>query len=344
MAHRLVETKDLTLPITAIRRAELYADIDGQRRLLQADAATDRHLRAALKIIAGNVSASSVTAYLPWICSYWQLAMARQAALDDQALFRGWIQALVTGKYALKKSSIHLAVSAINALCAVTKKKPPKDDSETKAWLRGVYFREKRPVEQAAPILAEDLRELVSQARARDDLRGLRDAALLLVGWHCALRRSEVCRLAVGDIKKAPRSKHYLVTVRDSKTDKNHAGQTVPLYRTADPALDPIAALDEWLSESGITSGSIFRSIGRFGNVSATPLVPRSIAHILDQYVMPKSGISAHSLRSGFITESGMQGKSLPDIMVTSRHGSMEVARSYLRKVDVVGQGVGPLV
>jgi len=57
------------------------------------------------------------------------------------------------------------------------------------------------------------------------DLRGLRDRALLLVGWTAALRRSELVALEVGDLGFEPEG--VVLTIRRSKTDREGADATV---------------------------------------------------------------------------------------------------------------------
>ncbi|RWK42423.1 hypothetical protein [Mesorhizobium sp.] len=78
---------------------------------------------------------------------------------------------------------------------------------------------------------------------------------MLLLGWACALRRSELVALVVADI--AFTSQGALVTIRRSKTDQEGAGReiAVPFGRTRHC---PIAALKCWLDVAAITAGLIF--------------------------------------------------------------------------------------
>ena len=50
-----------------------------------------------------------------------------------------------------------------------------------------------------------------------NDLTAIRDRALLLVGFFCALRRSELVALAVEDLDRWPDG--WIVTIQRSKTD-----------------------------------------------------------------------------------------------------------------------------
>jgi integrase len=50
-----------------------------------------------------------------------------------------------------------------------------------------------------------------------DDLTAIRDRALLLVGFFCALRRSELVALTVQDLDRRPNG--WIVHIQRSKTD-----------------------------------------------------------------------------------------------------------------------------
>jgi integrase len=65
------------------------------------------------------------------------------------------------------------------------------------------------------------------------DLRGLRDRALLLIGWTAALRRGELVALEVADLSFEPEG--VVLTIRRSKTDREGSGASVavPLERVS---------------------------------------------------------------------------------------------------------------
>jgi integrase len=59
-----------------------------------------------------------------------------------------------------------------------------------------------------------------------ENLTAIRDRALLLVGFFCALRRSELVALAVEDLDR--QSDGWIITIQRSKTDPYGRGQHVP--------------------------------------------------------------------------------------------------------------------
>lgn len=82
-----------------------------------------------------------------------------------------------------------------------------------------------------------------------------------------------------------------------------------------------------------IESGSIFRKIDRWGNVSKRALEPGAVNAIVKQRAemagLNPAEFSAHGLRSGYLTEAANRGIPLPEAMEQSRHRSVQQASSY---------------
>jgi site-specific recombinase XerD len=152
-------------------------------------------------------------------------------------------------------------------------------------------------------------------AMAPDRLSGLRDRALLLLGFAGALRRSELVALDVADIAEAKTG--LLVTIRRSKTDQEGEGITIAIAR-GDVAC-PARALREWLDAAGIEAGPIFRPINKASTVATGRLTDRSVANIVKAYAgragFDASTFSGHSLRSGFLTSAAAKGASIFKMM-----------------------------
>ena len=95
----------------------------------------------------------------------------------------------------------------------------------------------------------------------------------------------------------------------------------------------PVDALNAWLTAAKIESGSAFRAIDRWGNVSRRPLDPKAVNDIVKQRAklagLEPTEFSAHGLRSGYLTEVANQGIPLPEAMEQSRHRSVQQASRY---------------
>jgi integrase len=111
-------------------------------------------------------------------------------------------------------------------------------------------------------------------------LVGLRDRALILLGFAGALRRSELVALDVADLMRT--EKGLLVTIRRSKTDQEAEGTTIAIPRGGQEC--PVKALETWLRAASITEGPLFRPIGRSGKVSDRRLCDRAVTVTIKRY------------------------------------------------------------
>jgi len=94
-----------------------------------------------------------------------------------------------------------------------------------------------------------------------------------------------------------------------------------------------VNALNAWLAAAKIDSGSVFRAIDRWGNVSRRALDPKGVNDIVKRRVaaagLDMKEFSAHGLRSGYLTEAAKRGLPLAEAMEQSRHRSVQQASSY---------------
>ncbi len=115
------------------------------------------------------------------------------------------------------------------------------------------------PATQKKPLLVAELERVVTALP--ENLLGARDAALLLVGFAGAFRRSELVGLNWEDIEAAPEG--LVVTIRRSKTDPEGRGRriAIPYGRR----LCPVRALAAWRELAGAESGPVFALRGVLG-------------------------------------------------------------------------------
>ena len=111
-----------------------------------------------------------------------------------------------------------------------------------------------------------------------DDLAGVRNKAILLIGFAGALRRSEIANLGVEAITFDVRG--MILALGKTKTDQSgeHDEIAIPL---AKGSTCPVKALKDWLKQSHIQSGPVFRAISKGGKVSDRALNPHSIAQLI---------------------------------------------------------------
>ena len=101
-----------------------------------------------------------------------------------------------------------------------------------------------------------------------DDLRGLRDAALIAVGSDGLLRISEIAALQVEDVEQTEDGSGRL-TVRSSKTDQEGVGEILYLGEST------VRRVTAWVDAAGITAGPLFVRVRKNGLIGTKPLSPR---------------------------------------------------------------------
>lgn len=233
-----------------------------------------------------------------------------------------------------KPSTLRRQVVAISHAHAAAGYPSPAESEAVRAVLAGVARSKGTAPSQKRPMLPAILHQIVQGLP--DDLRGRRDAAVLLLGFSGAFRRSELAALAVEDLEFV--ADGVVVTLRRSKTDQEGAGRRVGIPRLTTSETCPVVALQAWLSASGISTGPLFRGIDPAGALASEWLNDRSIALIVKRHL--PAGVNAgdfagHSLRAGFATAAAAGGASLTAIMAQTGHRSAAVATRYIREANL---------
>jgi site-specific recombinase XerD len=238
-----------------------------------------------------------------------------------------------------KPSTIGRRVAAIRYAHKLAGIETPTDAEGVKATMRGIRRTFGGARNKKAPAVAAKMLGMV--ATAPEGLAGLRDRALLLLGFAGAFRRSELVALDVVDLEETETG--LLVRIRGSKTDQERQGVTIAIAR-GDIAC-PVKTLRAWLDAAGIEAGPLFRPIDKAGTVRASRLTCRSVANIVKAYAeragFDASMFSGHSLRSGFLTSAAGKGASIFKMMDVSRHKSVDTLRGYVRDAELFKDHAG---
>jgi site-specific recombinase XerD len=235
----------------------------------------------------------------------------------------------------LKASSIKRKMTAISQ-----RHETAGFTSPTKtALVKGVWDGLQRSIgvkeEGKDALWLEDLRKVVEMI-PNDRLIGIRNRALLVIGWAAALRRSEIVHLNVEHVD-ITREGLVLNLVR-SKTDQKGEGQEVALPYGSNPNTCPVRLLEDWLTASGISEGPLFRRIDRHGNLLGR-LTPQSVRLIVKRCCetvgMDSEKYGAHSLRSGFCSTAAKAGKPEHQIMKQTRHKRSDSLQRYIKRANL---------
>jgi site-specific recombinase XerD len=253
----------------------------------------------------------------------------------------------------LTVSSIRVALAAIRTAHQLAGVGLDLSQPRFRLTLEGVVrSRGIRPTRQAAPAVPDVLAKMLAALPSPESPLGVRNRAMLLLGFGAALRRSELVSLRIGDVQLVP-GRGLTVLVRRSKTDQYGRGQQVAIWANpADPLTCPAVSVERWLAlrDTGPDVANCFGSearealplfcgMSKTGRLSGNALSDKAVVRLVKDAAkaagLDPERYSGHSLRAGLATAAGDQGAGLADLMRQTRHKSTEVALGYLRPADL---------
>jgi site-specific recombinase XerD len=274
----------------------------------------------------------------------------RRAYQADWTDFRGWCEAhrlaflpatpqtvtlyLTDRAATLKASSLARRLTTINRAHQAAGLASPatmQNAMVSEVW-KGIKRKKGTAQRGKKPFLTPDLRRMI--AKLPQDLRGLRDRALLLTGFAGGFRRSELAVLCVEDLEAT--ADGLIARLGRSKTDQEGQGRPVALPYGSDPLTCPVRALRAWIDQAGIATGPLFRAIDRHGLISDGALHADSVGYLVKRAAeragLESGAYAGHSLRAGLATQAAMNGASELAIMKQTGHRSLATVRKYIRE------------
>lgn len=217
--------------------------------------------------------------------------------------------------------------------------------------VRGVA-EEARPQRQASALMLADIRQMLKKAGG--GIAGLRNRAIILLGWAGALRRSEIVSLRADLPRRSDeawshielRGEGLVVRLVRSKGERERPIEIgIPRGKGRDTC--PVRAVEEWMRAADIRYGPLFVPVSAKGIPEPRALsgeaVRKMVKHVAGEAGIESTSlepISAHSLRAGFITEAYKQGIDDESIMGHSRHKDVSTMRRYVRRAKIVSDSV----
>lgn len=217
----------------------------------------------------------------------------------------------------------------------------PTEHAQVRATLTGIRRTHGTQAKyQKEPILDHQILAMIQLAP--ESLIGIRDRAILTLGFAGAFRRSELAALTIDDLK-FDRHGHLICTLRKSKTDQFGKGFEKPILNGT--KLKPVDYLKQWLLEAGIEEGPVFRRMDWAGAATEKPLSGQWIGRVVKQYAgligLEVADFGAHSLRSGFITSAGERDVQLYKIMEVTGQKDPRTVLRYLRRANLFKDHAG---
>jgi integrase len=245
---------------------------------------------------------------------------------------------------ALSVSSIERRLSGLAWGYTQRGERLDRKDRHIASVLAGIRRKHARPPVQKEAILPEDLRDML--ATLPHDLRGLRDRAILLIGFAGGLRRSEIVSLDHGK-DDTPESGGWVEVLEDGIliTLRGKTGwREVEVARGSSDQTCPVHALTQWLHFARIDFGPLFVAVSRNGlKATGARLSDKHVARLIKQTV-EEAGLhpelnkaerlalySGHSLRAGLASSAEVDERYVQKQL---GHASAEMTRRYQRRRD----------
>ena len=296
-------------------------------------------LEQAIEKIDGAYAKATIRAYKADVSDF--INFCEENKLDalpaTPMAISGYINHLLNKQ--LSSASIRRAIAAIATIHTLNKYLNPTLTPEVKIEMKRMHRSIGRYSHQAEAITKEILNDMLDTLKD-DQLRSLRDKAILLVAYDTMCRRSELVDIEISDINKRiiDRKNNTYTTVillRKSKTDQEAHGRWMPISSEASNALE------KWIKHSHVSDGKVFRGIDK----SNRPTGQLTSAHISRIYkkIVAQAGfdeefvkrISGHSTRVGAAQDLLMSGASLAMIMTKGRWLKSDTVMRYVEKIGI---------
>ncbi len=305
----------------------------------EAEAAAADYRRAARAENTRRAYRAAVAAFTKWCAAHAQVALP--ASPETAAAFL----AAEAGR-GLAVNTLRLRHAALRYLHLLGGYPPPTASPLVSATFAGIRRAHRRPLAKKTALVIEPLRRAL--AAIPDTLPGLRDRALLLVGFAAALRPSELARLDVAALARHEDGIELFLPWRKNDQDARGTKLWLPVGRTD---LCPVTALEAWLTAAEITEGPLFRRLWRLPpprvrrgtnrkpvadryRLGTKPIDTDSVALVVKKWTglagLDGAAFAGHSLRRGAISSGVAQGVHIARLKQFSGHASLKSLEEYI--------------
>jgi site-specific recombinase XerD len=229
-----------------------------------------------------------------------------------------------------KVATIERHRAAISKAHAVRGAVSPTDDKQFKIFMDGVRRLQGVRQKQASAFSLAQLKRLVRGIDTQS-VAGLRDRAILLLGFTGAFRRSELTGLNVQDLRFTEDC--LVVSLSKSKTNQLGDYEEKAIFYSPEPAVCPIRSLKAWLEQLDRPEGPVFVMLRKGSRVTNNRLSDQTINTLVQRYLGP--AYTAHSLRASFVTVAKLNGADDSEIMNQTKHKTSAMIRRYTRLDNV---------
>ncbi|MBN9336136.1 tyrosine-type recombinase/integrase [Devosia sp.] len=242
-------------------------------------------------------------------------------------------------------STIERRLSALSWNYAQRGQALDRKDRHIATVIAGIRNVHAKPPRQKEAVLPEDLIAML-ETLDRGTLRGLRDRAMLLIGFAGGLRRSEIVGLDAGEGQSE--DGRGWIEILEKGMVLNIRGKTgwreVEIGRGSSDATCPVVAVETWLKLARLAHGPLFRRvIGQGKAVGGDRLNDKQVARLVKTAALA-AGVrgdlsedargalfAGHSLRAGLASSAEVDERYVQKQL---GHVSAEMTRRYQRRRD----------
>ena len=242
-------------------------------------------------------------------------------------------------------STIERRLAAIGWNCTQRGIVLDRKDRAIATVMAGIRNTHAAPPRQKEALLPEDLIAML-ETLDRGTLRGLRDRAMLLIGFAGGLRRSEITGLDLG--RDQTEDGRGWIEILDKGLLINLRGKTgwreVEVGRGSSDATCPVTAVETWIRFAKLAKGPLFRRVtGKGKNVGPDRLNDQEVARLVKKTALAagvrgdlseadrENLFGGHSLRAGLASSAEVDERYVQKQL---GHASAEMTRKYQRRRD----------
>jgi len=265
-----------------------------------------------------------------------------KASESDVVSFFVWLssQRVRNSNKTLSTGTLRIYRSALNRYFAEMGMKSPASSLQVSDVLGGLSRLRNDSPRRVKALREYEISSMLNQCP--DSIFGLRDAAMLSLGFAAALRRSELCNLYVEDVNMISEER-MMILIRRSKTDQQGKGQMIAVLNGQ--SIMPVSRLKAWLEKTDLRKGYLFQTFRKGGNLSGKSLnhteIPRLVKKYVEKIGLCQDDYSGHSLRAGFVTSAAVHNARLDKIMEVTRHRNPSTVLQYIRDAGVFEDHAG---
>ncbi|MBC7284739.1 site-specific integrase [Hoeflea sp.] len=242
-------------------------------------------------------------------------------------------------------STIERRLAAIGWNCTQRGMTLDRKDRAIATVMAGIRNTHAAPPRQKEALLPEDLIAMLETVD-RGTLRGMRDRAMLLIGFAGGLRRSEITGLDLA--REQTEDSRGWIEILDKGLLITLRGKTgwreVEVGRGSSDTTCPVIAIENWIKFAKLAKGPLFRRVtGKGKDVGPDRLHDQEVARLVKRAALQagvRGGLSerqreqmfaGHSLRAGLASSAEVDERYVQKHL---GHASAEMTRKYQRRRD----------